>query len=111
MPEYGNVSEDDVEVMQDAVQVAANVLAQLPAAMSEPWRQIAYEIVLGGILNDWVVNETEDLDNEDAADLANLVRLSHDLAVQQDYALRDIAFRTLVKYAIADWVENWNAEE
>jgi hypothetical protein len=108
---YGNVPEEDVTALQNAVRIASNVIARLPALSPPAWRESAYELVLGGILEDWVANGTNELDDEDEDDLGNLLRVSADLALGQEDTLRDVAFQTLLRNAMRDWVENWNADE
>src|ERR1041385_4404511 len=76
---YGNVPEEDVTALQNAVRIASNVIARLPALSPSAWRESAYELVLGGILEDWVANGTNELDDEDEDDLGNLLRVSADL--------------------------------
>jgi hypothetical protein len=108
---YGNVPEEDVAALQNAVRIASNVIARLPALSPPTWRETAYELVLSGILDDWVANGTNELDDEDEEDLSNLLRVAADLALSQEEILRDAAFQTLLRSAMHDWVENWNAEE
>ena len=108
---YGNVPEEDVQAMQNAVRISNGVIARLPALSPAGWREAAYELVLNGILSDWVENGTNELDDEDEEDLSNLLRVSADLALSQPEELRDIAFHTLLRNAMNDWVENWNADD
>ena len=111
MSEYGNVPIDDVDAIRNAARAANAVAMSLPGLSPTGWREIAYEIVLDGILSDWVENGTTVLDENDEEDLSNLLRLSADTAQVQEESLRDIAFRTILSHAIHDWVENWNEEE
>ena len=83
----------------------------LPAFAPVDWSEIALEAVLSGILDDWAINGTNELDDEDAEDLASLVRLSADIGLEQEEALRTTTFRVMIKGAMHDWVENWNLEE
>lgn len=111
MPDYGNVPDDDVAALHGAVRIAANVVTRLPALSPQGWREAAYELVLSGILEDWVENGTNDLAEDDEEDLGSLVRLSADLALGQEEALRDITFHTVLRNAMNDWIENWNVED
>jgi hypothetical protein len=111
MPEYGNVPPEDVQVISNGARLAADVLGHVPAAMPDPWRQLTYEAVLGAILRDWVTNGTSELDDGDAEDLVNIVRVAYDVANDQDFALRDTAYRAILQNALEDWVQNWNAED
>jgi hypothetical protein len=108
MPDYGNVPEEDVQVVQNAARIAVRLLTRLPAAAPPHWREIAYEALLEGILQDWVVNGTDEPDEEDEEDLSNLLRLAADVALLQEPSLQDIAFRALLKNVMRDWVDNWN---
>lgn len=108
---YGNVPETDIQAMSNAVRIASHVILNLPGLSPEGWRELAYEIVLDGILTDWVANGTNELDDEDEADLSNLLRLAADLALAQEESLRDSTFRILLTNAMSDWTENWNAED
>src|SRR5437879_6481395 len=109
MSEYGNVPAEDIDALRCAVRIASNVVTRLPALAPPGWREAAYELVLSGVLEDWVENGTTDLDDEDESDLGSLVRLAADLGMGADVGLRDITFHTLLRNAMSDWVENWNA--
>jgi hypothetical protein len=111
MSTYGNVPADDIDAVRSAARVANVVTMSLPGLSPPGWREIAYEIVLDGILSDWVANGTTELDENDEQDLSNLLRLSADTALVQDESLRDVAFRTILSHTMHDWVENWNEEE
>lgn len=108
MTDYGNVPESDVEAMQAATRVALKVASKVPEVAPPDWRPVAYEIVLDGILRDWVENGTNDLDEGDTQDLSDLLRVAADLALMHEGALRDVTFRVTLKNAMQDWVENWN---
>ena len=54
MPDYGNVPEADVDALSNAVRIASTVIMSLPGLSPPGWREIAYEIILDGIL---VLNE------------------------------------------------------
>ncbi len=111
MASYGNVPADDIDAIHNAARIANSVAMSLPGLSPSDWREIAYEIVLDGVLSDWVANGTTELDENDQEDLSNLLRLAADTALVQDETLRDIAFRTILSHAMHDWVENWNEEE
>lgn len=111
MTDYGNVPEADVEAMQAAAHMALKVAGSMPEVAPQEWRVLAYEIVLDGILKDWVENGTNELDEGDAEDLTDLLRVSADLALVQEGALRDVTFRVALKNAMLDWVKNWNDED
>ncbi len=110
MPAYGNVPDDDIAAMRGAVRIASLVVAHLPAIAPAGWREYAYQTVLDGILQDWVTNGTTELDSGDEEDLSNLLRVSADIALEQDVAIREAAFHSLLKNALRDWVANWNEE-
>lgn len=110
MPEYGNVPDEDIEVMRNAARIATHVAGSLPADIPSSWQDIAYETLLSGILNDWVANGTSELDEEDEEDFANMVRACINIAREQEVRHRDVAFRVLLKGIMADWAENWNVE-
>ena len=110
MPDYGNVPPEDVAAVTNAARIAQSVAMNLPGLSPREWREAAYETVLDGILSDWVSNGTTELDADDEEDLANLLRLSADVAMSADESLRDITFQGILRHAMADWVENWNAE-
>lgn len=111
MAEYGNVPEEDVHAVQSSVRMALKVAAQVFPVAPPEWKPIAYELILDGILSDWVANGTNELDENDEADLSNLLRLSVDTAMVQEGALREVTFRTVLRNAMKDWVENWNGDE
>ncbi len=111
MPQYGNVPEEDVSAIQGAVRAAQTVARYLPPTAPPAWQEVAYEAVLDGILRDWVMNGTNELDETDEQDLTDLLRVAVDTALAQPDALRDATFRTVVRNAMQDWVENWNADE
>ena len=110
MPDYGNVPADDIAAMREAVRVASLVVSRIPAIAPAAWRDYALQTVLDGILQDWVANGTTELGDGDSADLANLLRAAADIALEQDASVREPAFRSLLKAAMHDWVENWNEE-
>src|SRR5689334_7189345 len=103
MPLYGNVPQPDVNALQTAVRVASSVILSLPGLSPPIWKQLAFEIVLDGILNDWVANGTTELEAEDEEDLSSILRLCADLALAQDESLRDVTFRVLLHNAMTDW--------
>jgi hypothetical protein len=111
MAEYGNVSPEDVNAVWAAAALAEKVAASLPAEAPAEWRATAYELVLDGVLRDWVRNGSVELDEGDDEDVTSLTRLAADAALGQDPAVRDIAFRTILRNAMSDWVTNWNAED
>ena len=111
MPNYGNVPDTDIEAMQAATRIALKVASNVPVVAPQEWRALAYELVLDGILLDWVENGTNELDEGDTEDLSDLLRASADLALMQESALRDVTFRMLLKNAMLDWVQNWNDDE
>jgi hypothetical protein len=110
MPAYGNVPDEDIAVMRNAARIATHVAGSLPADIPSSWQDTVYETLLSGILNDWVANGTNELDEEDEEDLAQMVRACIDIAREQDNRYRDVAFRILLKGILADWAENWNVE-
>ena len=111
MPQYGNVPEEDVEAIQNAARVAQIVVGRLPASASLPMQEDAYEILLNGILNDWVINGTTELSDEDEEDLYQLTMVAVDSALRQEEPLRDTTFRVTLENVMHDWSQNWNAEE
>jgi hypothetical protein len=111
MADYGNVPVEDVAVVQNAPRIAANVVNRMPLACPLSWKDVAFELVLDGVLRDWVENGTTELDEGDEDDLSNLLKLAADTALALEASNRDAAFRVLLKQVMADWVENWNAED
>ncbi len=111
MPDYGNVSEEDIEAIQGAPEAAARILERLSPALPAEWQGMTYELVLDGILQDWVANGTTELDEEDEEDIASLVRAAADSALAQAENLQAVTYRVSLKHVISDWVHNWNAEE
>lgn len=111
MAEYGNVPAEDIAVVQNAPRIAANVVNRMPLACPFAWKEVAFELVLDGVLRDWVENGTTELDEGDEDDLANLLKLAADTALSLEASSRDLGFRVLLKQVMADWVENWNAED
>lgn len=111
MPDYGNVSEEDVQALGGAARIAAAVADSLPAHVPPEWHELAYEQTLRGVLKDWVRNGTNELNDEDQGDLSSLIALAADTALNQPAERRDLAFRVLAEYAMEDWVENWNLDE
>ena len=108
---YGNVPDSDIDAMRAAAFVTRVVTGHLRNDAPCEWRDATYELVLAGILKDWVTNGTNELDAGDIEDITNLMRVSADIAMEQDEALRDMAYRTLLKAAMRDWVDNWNMDE
>ena len=108
MTDYGNVPEDDVEALRYASRLASKVAATLPEVAPQEWRSVAYELVLDGILKDWVENGSTEPSDVDTEDLSNLLRVSADIALMQESTLRDVTFRVTLKNAMLDWVKNWN---
>ena len=108
MTDYGNVPEDDVEALRYATRLASKVATTLPEVAPTEWRPIAYELVLDGILKDWVENGSSEPGDEDAEDLTNLLRVSADVGLMQESSLRDVTFRITLRNAMLDWVKNWN---
>ena len=111
MRDYGNVPGPDVNALQTAVRIANNVILSLPGLCPKGWREMGFEVVLDGILNDWVANGTTELEGDDEEDLSNILRLCADVALAQEESLRDVTFRVLLHNAMTDWTENWNMEE
>ncbi len=111
MPDYGNVPTEDIEAIQSAVRIAQMVSRYVPPSAPPGWQGVAYEAVLDGILKDWVANGTNELDEGDEQDLNDLLRLAADTALSQPETLRDVTFRTVLRNAMQDWVDNWNAED
>ena len=111
MPEYGNVPPEDVESVERACALAQSLVGRLPASVPEDWREDAYETLLNGILNDWVLNGTTDLTDEDEEDLYHLMRVAVDTALRQPENYREAAFRIVLENVMHDWSQNWNAEE
>ena len=111
MAQYGNVPEEDVVAIQNAARVAAAVTGRLPASAAQGWRDDAYETLLNGILNDWVLNGTTDLTDEDEEDLYQLTMVAVDTALRQEESLRDATFSVTLENVMHDWAQNWNAEE
>jgi hypothetical protein len=111
MQSYGNVPEEDVAAVAHASIVASRVSDRLPATVPFAWRDIAFELALDGILRDWVMNGTNDLDEEDEEDLVNLLALAADQAMLQPPARQEVAFRTIGKNVMQDWVANWNDDD
>ena len=93
--------------------MASSVAMALPAFAPAEWRDVGYQAVLSGLLEDWVENGTTapDLDQQDETDLADILKLCADVALAQDQTLRDVTFQTLIKNGVRDWVANWNADE
>jgi hypothetical protein len=110
MAEYGNVPEDDVAALQSATRASLKVAGAVPEVAPQEWRATAYELVLDGILQDWVENGTNEITDGDIEDLTDLLRVSTDTALMHEGALRDVTFRVTLKNALADWVKNWNDE-
>ena len=111
MPDYGNVPEEDVAAIQEAVRIAASISGRIPASAPEDWRTEGYEILVNGILNDWVINGTTELSEEDESDLSSLTALAVDTALKQREELRDTTFRIVLENVMHDWSQNWNVEE
>lgn len=111
MSAYGNVPEEDVQAIQEAVRIAEKVAATLPHAAPAEWNRIAYEICLDGILEDWVMNGTNELDEGDLEDLENLLRVSVDTATSRAEAVRETTFRIVFRRAMDDWTHNWNTDD
>ncbi len=111
MSDYGNVAAPDVEAVTNAARIAKQVSSNLSDTVPSTWREIAFEHVLGGVLDDWVANGTPSLDAGDVDDLTNLMRLAVNTALAQDPSLREITFKTCLRRTMMDWVANWNAEE
>ena len=111
MPTYGNVPEEDVEAIQNAARIAGVVAGRLPASASLSMQEEAYEILLNGILNDWVLNGSTELSDEDEEDLYQLAMVAVDTALRQEEPLRDATFRVTLENVMHDWAQNWNAEE
>ena len=111
MRTYGNVPQPDVNALQTAVRIANSVILSLPGLCPPGWRELAYEIVLDGVLNDWVANGTTELEADDEEDISSIVRMCADIALAQDESLRDTTFRVLLHNGMTDWTENWNMEE
>ena len=111
MQRYGNVPAADAQALNTAVRIANSVILALPGLCPRNWRELAYEVVLDGILNDWVANGTTELDDDDEEDLSNILKLCADLALGQEESLRDSTFRILLHNAMTDWTENWNMGE
>jgi len=111
MSAYGSVPDEDVKAVRSAVRVAGRVASALPAGAA-PWRSLAYELVLEGILSDWVANGTNQLEPDDEEDLTSLMLLAADVALEHpEEALRETTFRVVLRQAMADWTANWNLEE
>ena len=108
MADYGNVPETDVEALQAATRAALKVAGGVAEVAPAEWRALAYELVLDGILQDWMENGTNDLEEDDIADLSDLLRISVDIALMHEGTLRDVTFRVVLKNAMLDWVRNWN---
>jgi hypothetical protein len=108
---YGNIPDEDVEIVERATGIAGQVVRSIPSGGPHGWEATAYEAVLAAILQDWVKHSTDDLDASDAEDLAQIVRASADIALRQEPALQDVTFRTVLKSWLADWVENWGTGE
>lgn len=111
MSTYGNVPDEDVDAVTHAVGAASRIADGLPPAAPSGWRDIANELALEGILRDWVNNGTNELGPDDEEDLANLLRLAADLALQQPGDRQERVFRILGKNVMQDWVDNWNSDE
>ena len=111
MPDYGNVPSEDIITLQKAVQVATEVVDRLPSNLPDTWRKIAFEKVLKGILDDWVVNGTESLTPDDLEDLYNLTRVAVDTAEAAPVMMAESAFSVLLQSAMSDWEANWNTDE
>jgi hypothetical protein len=111
MHDYGNVPDDDVSAIQNGVRAAAAVTGRLPASVPAEWREEAFEAVLNGILNDWVLNGTTELTEDDEADLTNLMLVAANTALMQQEEHRDTTFRIVLENVMHDWAQNWNVEE
>jgi len=111
MPDYGNVPEEDVSAIQNAARVAGLIIGRLPASAPSDWHEDAFESLLNGILNDWVLNGTTELADEDEEDLYQLTMVALDTALRQAEAFRAATFRATLENVMHDWAQNWNAEE
>lgn len=111
MGAFGNVPDEDVEIVGRLANVAADVSQRMPISAPSSWGIVTYEHVLEALLKDWVENGTDDLDDEDAEDLTNIVRASVEIALAQDPAHQDVAYRTILRGWLLDWVQNWNVED
>lgn len=111
MGAYGNVPDEDVKIVERATGIAGYVVRAMPSGAPHGWVPAAYEAVLEAIINDWVEHGTDDLDDADAEDLAQILRACADIALTQEPSLQDATFRTVLKGWLADWVRNWGADE
>jgi len=111
MSAFGNVPDEDYATVGRVSDMVGQVVRALPAGAPHEWYSVTYGVVLEAVLQDWVLHGTDDLDSGDAEDLQNIVRASADVALRQEPALQETAYRTILKGWLADWVANWGSEE
>ena len=111
MPPYGNVPDEDVQAIQDAIRVAGTIIGRLPASVPATWLEDGFETLLNGILNDWVLNGTTELSEQDVEDLYQLAMVAVDSALPLEDPFRDSTFRVTLENVMHDWAQNWNAED
>lgn len=111
MGAFGNVPDDDVVTVSRLAAVASEVVGALPPEAPGDWVTTTYEAVLEATLRDWMEHETDHLEEEDVDDLENCVRVAADVALQQKPVFQSIAYKTLLKGLLADWVRAWGEEE
>ncbi len=110
MKENGNVPPEDVQTVRRMANIAAHVTDAVPGDAPDGWLAVTYELVLEALMQEWVEHQTEDLDDQDAADLSDIVRAAAGIAMAQDPEHQDTAYRVILGGWLADWVQNWNIE-
>jgi hypothetical protein len=105
MSEYEHLDQDDLQMLHNATAGAARLLKQIPPDAPAGWRDYAY-----GLLLDTILRDPYEMDEEDEEALAERVRASVEVAMQEAEVLRDTAFRTLLKYNMDDWIDLRNEE-
>lgn len=107
---YGRVPQDIPGYLTQTVEGVRKVASSLPASTPSGWRQIAYGLLLEGILRDHADNGAALLEDQDFHDLRDLMLLSADVALAADVSLRDETFTRVLAGTVDDWVQNWNAD-
>ncbi len=108
---YGRVPAGTPPYLTGTVAAVGRIVAALPARAPSEWRRIAYRTVLSGVLRDWVEHGADELSEIDRRDLADLVRLAAQVALDAEYSHRDDTFVIVCAALIDDWVRNWNVED
>lgn len=111
MSRFDNIPDEDIRTVERISNVATYCADKLPSSAPSAWQAVAYEAILEACLRDWVDAGTEFLESDDADNLASIVAAAAETALQQRADLRDIAFRTILRGWLSDWVQNWRGEE